>query len=89
MSTTRPRFKRYVIHYSMLWFSEAADRTLLALATVLATGFVLTQEFYLHNLRGENIYDPNDAIASVLGMALMVYVLNRFGFFKYEGDARL
>lgn len=38
------------------------------LAPILASIFVLTQEFKIHNLGGNNIYDPNDVVFSIIGL---------------------
>ena len=46
--------------------------------TITAT-YVLTQEFRLHNLGGRNVFDPNDAIASVIGLVVMFLLFVRFG----------
>lgn len=39
-------------------------------ATILAAIYVITQEFKIHNLGGKNIYDPNDVIFSLVGLAV-------------------
>lgn len=40
---------------------------------------MLTQEFELHNLGGNNVYDPNDVAASIIGLVGMLLVFSRFG----------
>lgn len=40
------------------------------LAVILATVFVLTQEFKLHNLGGNNVYDPYDVLFSIVGLCI-------------------
>jgi hypothetical protein len=40
------------------------------LAVILATVFVLTQEFKLHNLGGNNVYDPYDVLFSIVGLGI-------------------
>ena len=37
-------------------------------AVVLAAIYVISQEFKTHDLGGNNIYDPNDVLFSVLGL---------------------
>lgn len=49
------------------------------LALLLAAVYVLTQEFKLHNLGGNNIFDPNDVIASVIGLLGMSLLLLKIG----------
>lgn len=39
-------------------------------AVVLAAIYVITQEFKIHNLGGNNIYDPNDVLFSITGLCL-------------------
>lgn len=58
------------------------------LSTLIIAGvFVLTQEFKLHNLGGRNVFDPNDAIASVIGLIGMFILLVRFGILDKSGSA--
>ncbi|MTB51708.1 hypothetical protein [Lewinella sp. W8] len=40
------------------------------IAIGLATIYVTTQELKIHNLGGNNVYDPNDLIFSVIGLFL-------------------
>ena len=51
---------------------------------VLAGTFVLTQEFKLHNLGGNNVFDPNDVVASVIGLVLMFVLFVRYGIIEYS-----
>ncbi|WP_299247535.1 hypothetical protein [uncultured Aquimarina sp.] len=41
-----------------------------AVASILAGIYVITQELKLHNLGGNNIYDSNDLIFSVIGLII-------------------
>lgn len=54
------------------------------LATLLAGTYVLTQEFKLHNLGGRNVYDPYDALASIIGIVGMLLVLVRYGVLDHD-----
>ncbi len=56
------------------------------LASVLATTYVLTQEVGFHDLGGNNVYDPNDVVASVLGIALMSVLFLRYGVLDVDAD---
>jgi hypothetical protein len=47
------------------------------LATGVASIYVLTQEFKIHNLGGNNVYDFNDVIFSILGLSLSYLVIYR------------
>lgn len=55
------------------------DASLYTLGALVAAVFVLTQEFRLHDLGGRNVYDPLDAVASVLGVLLMWGLFLRYG----------
>ena len=49
---------------------------LIYLAAVgLSAIFVLTQEFNIYNRRGDNVYDPNDVLFSIIGLALSYVIL--------------
>ncbi len=55
----------------------------LYLITSLISGvYVITQELKIHNLGGHNIYDPNDIIASVLGITTAFFLVLKFGLFR-------
>ena len=49
------------------------------LAIAVASIYVLTQEVGLHSLGGNNVYDPNDIVASLLGLALTAALFLRYG----------
>lgn len=59
--------------------SKLTDLTLYLTATMLTATYVLSQEFKLHNIGGNNVYDPNDVIASILGLVVVSLMLIRFG----------
>ncbi len=46
-------------------------------AVVLAAIYVITQECKIHNLGGNNIYDPNDVIFSIAGLCLGIVLIYR------------
>ncbi|WP_425392216.1 hypothetical protein [Ekhidna sp.] len=50
--------------------SKLGNHTIYILATILAAIFVITQEVKLHNLGGNNVYDPYDVIFSFIGLTL-------------------
>lgn len=64
--------------YGASW-SWLTDRVVWTLTVLIAGTFVLTQEFGVHDLGGNNVTDPWDALASVLGIALMWFLFARFG----------
>ena len=45
------------------------------LAVVLATIYVTTQELKIHNLGGNNVYDPNDLIFSAVGLFIGTMII--------------
>ena len=57
------------------------------LAVVIAAIYVLSQELKFHNLGGNNVYDPNDLIASIVGLIGTFVVIQIFGFvYKLEKE---
>ncbi len=56
------------------------------LAVSTAALYVITQELKIHNLGGNNIYDPNDLIASIIGLVLTFGLIQVFGFIEDEND---
>lgn len=49
-------------------YLKVKNTTVYIIAVVLAGIYVVTQEFKIHNLGGNNIYDPNDVLFSVVGL---------------------
>lgn len=45
----------------------------------LAGIYVITQELKWHNLGGNNVYDPNDLVASVIGLVGVFLMVRKFG----------
>ncbi|WP_299436872.1 hypothetical protein [uncultured Aquimarina sp.] len=49
------------------------------LFAVLVTGlYVLLQEFKIHNLGGNNVYDPFDILFSIIGLIIVSFILLYF-----------
>ena len=46
------------------------------LATAAAAVYVILQEFKIHNLGGENVYDPYDVVFSVIGLITAYLILH-------------
>jgi len=59
--------------------ANTTDRTIYAFATLLAGIYVITQEINLHSLGGNNVYDPYDLGASIIGLLFTFVVLNTYG----------
>lgn len=60
--------------------SSVSNRTLLNTATLIAMIYVLTQEYGLHNLGGNNTFDALDVIASIFGLVFINSIIARTGF---------
>ena len=56
------------------------DINIRVLAVALATIYVISQELKLHNLGGNNVYDPYDLLASIAGLIGTFVVIQIFGF---------
>ncbi len=48
------------------------------LASVITGIYVVLQELKIHNLGGENIYDPYDVVASLVGLVVANIVITRY-----------
>lgn len=58
------------------------------IAVILASIYVISQELKFHNLGGNNVYDPYDLVASIVGLALAYAVLRKFGLLEIDAAAR-
>lgn len=47
-----------------------SDRAIYIIAVVFSAVYVLLQEFKVHNLGGNNVYDFNDVLFSIVGLSL-------------------
>lgn len=59
---------------------QLADIPIYLIAVSFASIYVLTQEIKWHNLGGRNVYDPNDLMASVLGILFILGLFCKYGF---------
>ena len=59
---------------------QLVDVSIYLIAVSFANTYVLTQEIKWHHLGGRNVYDPNDFMASVLGILFIFGVLCKYGF---------
>lgn len=50
------------------------------IATALAAIYVIAQELKFHNLGGNNVYDPFDLAASIIGLLGTFVILRFYGF---------
>ena len=49
-------------------------------AVGIASVYSVSQEFKFHNLGGNNVYDPYDVIASIIGLVMTYGLITIFGF---------
>lgn len=56
------------------------DSTAYLLSVSISSLYVISQELKLHNLGGNNVYDPYDLIASIIGLLLTYLTLTKYGF---------
>ena len=56
------------------------DEYIYLLAVSLASIYSVSQEFKFHNLGGNNVYDPYDVIASLIGLGMTYALIQVFGF---------
>lgn len=55
------------------------------IAVSIAAVYVIAQELKFHNLGGNNVYDPYDLIASVVGLLGTFFIIRKFGFINKAG----
>jgi len=58
------------------------DATVYLAAVSISFLYVTSQELKFHNLGGNNVYDPYDLIASVIGLLMTYTIIRKFGFLE-------
>ena len=66
------------------WSPEHETATFFNWVTIVAALYVVTQELNWYTVTRENVYDPYDVIASILGLIVVNRVLNSVGLFAYR-----
>ncbi len=61
-------------------FKKIESGKVYLVAALFTALYTLSQELRFHNLGGNNIYDPYDLVASILGIVTIYLYLNRTGF---------
>ena len=56
------------------------DSSIYLIAVSISSLYVISQELKFHNLGGNNVYDPYDLIASILGLLLIFMIIKKYGF---------
>ena len=70
-------------------FGSIKDISIHILAVSIASIYVLSQELKFHNLGGNNVYDPYDIIASLIGLIMTFGIIQLFGFTdEIENDVK-
>ena len=64
------------------YFASINDTYIHVIAVCMASIYVITQELKFHNIGGNNVYDPYDIIASVIGLLAIFCIIQFFGFTK-------
>ena len=61
-------------------FGNLKDVYIYIFAVSVASIYVISQELKFHNLGGNNVYDPYDLIASIVGLIGTFVIIQNFGF---------
>ena len=67
-------------------FGSVKDTYIHIMAVCIVTIYVISQELKFHNLGGNNVYDPYDVIASLIGLVTTFGIIQLFGFIE-KNDA--
>ncbi len=63
------------------YFKKDIKDTIIYLISVsISSIYVISQELKFHNLGGNNIYDPYDIIASLIGLVMTFGMIQSYGF---------
>ena len=64
------------------------DSSVYLIASALTGLYVVSQELKFHNLGGNNVYDPYDLLASLLGLSLVNMVFHKYGVAREPSNPR-
>ena len=70
------------------WSSEHETPAFFNWVTIVAAAYVITQELNWYAITRENISDPYDIVASILGLVLINRILNSVGLLAYSNDVK-
>lgn len=56
------------------------DSSIYLIAVSISSLYVISQELKFHNIGGNNVYDPYDLIASIIGLLMIFMIIKKFGF---------
>jgi len=71
-------------HRQMQLLQKLSERSMYFISTFLAAVYVITQELKIHDIGGNNVYDPNDLAASVIGLVFTLSLMLRYGFIRSQ-----
>lgn len=60
------------------------DSSTYLLSVSISSLYVISQELKFHNLGGDNVYDPYDLIASIIGLLGTYLIITKYGFTKKQ-----
>jgi len=70
-------------------FGSTKDTYIHIIAVSIASIYVISQELKFHNLGGNNVYDPYDIVASIIGLIGTFVIIQLLGFTeKVEMDEK-
>ena len=58
---------------------QVSNRLVCLVASLLSGLYVISQELKFHNIGGNNVYDPNDVAASVVGFVFINIIFIKYG----------
>lgn len=67
----------FLTYYGSSWFRN--ETWLQLLGVTIAAIYVITQELKIHNLGGNNVYDPYDLVASITGLVFSLLIIRKYG----------
>ncbi|MEX2602132.1 MAG: hypothetical protein WD355_10815 [Balneolaceae bacterium] len=67
-------------------FGSVKDTYIHILSVCIASIYVISQELKFHNLGGNNVYDPYDIGASLIGLLATFGIIQLFGFTEKKMD---
>ncbi len=67
-------------------FGSINDTYIHILAVCIASIYVISQELKIHNIGGNNVYDPYDLVASLIGLIATFGIIQLYGFTEEKID---
>ena len=80
--TQAPKYKARQGELSQNSFDHLVDIYIYQIAVTITAIYVISQELKFHNLGGNNVYDPYDLIASIIGLIGTFVIIKLLGFME-------